>query len=109
MRERCYLPSTAVLRPFYCARQFPGPRSGPPDPLSPKPELPLMPLNQQDRKTLAEWLAALAEPTRLAVIAALAAGPKTVTELARVCKAEMVNVSHHLGVMKASGLVDSSR
>ena len=43
----------------------------------------------------AGWIAAIGEPTRLALIRALAVGAQTVTNLAREVGTEMVNVSHH--------------
>ncbi|AMV23733.1 HTH-type transcriptional regulator NmtR [Gemmata sp. SH-PL17] len=63
----------------------------------------------KDAKLQAEWLAAFGEPTRLALIRALAAGEKTVTNLAREVGAEMVNVSHHLSLLKDTGLVTVTR
>ena len=57
----------------------------------------------------AEWLVGFSEPTRLAVIHVLAAGSRTVTDLATVCKVEIVNLSHHLGVMRRAGLVVRER
>jgi ArsR family transcriptional regulator, nickel/cobalt-responsive transcriptional repressor len=57
-------------------------------------------------KIEADWIAAIGEPTRLAVLRALVIQDRTVTELATICQVEMVNMSHHLGVMKTAGLVD---
>ncbi len=62
-----------------------------------------------DRRAEAAWIAAIGEPTRLAIIRILIGGEKTVTELARACEAEVVNVSHHLGVMRAARLVKCER
>ncbi len=42
---------------------------------------------------LAAWLAAVAEPTRITIIRLLAAGEKTVTDLAKLSKIELVNTS----------------
>ena len=66
-----------------------------------------MPMNAH--RGQADWLAALGEPTRLAIIRALATGVKTVTQLATACDEEMVNVSHHLSVLKDGGLVSVER
>jgi len=63
----------------------------------------------EDLRAEADWLAAIGEPTRLTIIRTLAIGEKTVTELAKACKSEVVNVSHHLGVMRAAGLVKCDR
>ncbi|MCE9566531.1 MAG: metalloregulator ArsR/SmtB family transcription factor [Planctomycetes bacterium] len=60
-------------------------------------------------KAQAEWVFAFGEPTRLAIVRALATGVKTVTEVAKATKSEMVNVSHHLSVMKAAGVVAAER
>ncbi len=57
----------------------------------------------------AEWLAALGEPTRLSLLCVLATGQMTVTQLASAIQVEIVNVSHHLGLLKAVGLVTSER
>jgi len=54
----------------------------------------------EDLRAEADWLAAIGEPTRLTIIR---------TELAKACKSEVVNVSHHLGVMRAAGLVKCDR
>jgi ArsR family transcriptional regulator len=64
---------------------------------------------KHDPRAAAEWLAAFAEPTRLAIVKYLATGAKTVTELARACHTEIVNVSHHLGVMKTAGILVAER
>jgi|SRR5579862_8963275 len=50
-------------------------------------------------------LRALAEPERLRIVACLRNGPRNVTELAGLLNAEVVNVSHHLGVLRNAGLV----
>ena len=62
-----------------------------------------------DRRAEADWIAALGNLTRLAIIRALATGVKTVTELARECEDEIVNVSHHLGVLRGARLVACER
>jgi DNA-binding transcriptional ArsR family regulator len=53
----------------------------------------------------ARRLKALADPERLRIVNALFAGPKNVSDLATELESEIVNVSHHLGVLKAAGLV----
>lgn len=65
--------------------------------------------SSDDSKSQAAWIAAVGEPTRLAILRILATGEKTVTELAKVCQVEIVNVSHHLNLMKAAGLVTAER
>jgi ArsR family transcriptional regulator len=53
----------------------------------------------------ARKLRALAEPERLRIVQCLRDGPRNVSELAGLLKAEIVNVSHHLGVLRHAGLV----
>jgi len=57
----------------------------------------------------AEWLAGIAEPTRLTILKVLASGTRTVTELAKACGTEIVNISHHVNVMKNLGLLTAER
>ena len=61
------------------------------------------------QKVEAARFAAFGEPTRLAIIRHLAAGEQTVTKLAEACKVEIVNASHHLRILKDSGLVTAER
>jgi len=56
-------------------------------------------------KAQVAWLAALAEPTRIAVLLALARGEKTVTELSALCRMHSANMSHHLSMLKAVALI----
>ena len=53
----------------------------------------------------ARALRALADPERLRIIHCLRGGPRHVSELAAMLGAEVVNVSHHLGVLRHAGLV----
>lgn len=56
-------------------------------------------------QTCATLLQAIAESNRIRIIDCLRTGPKNVTELANLLKVEIVNVSHHLGVLRLGGLV----
>lgn len=56
-------------------------------------------------KEIAELLGSLAEPNRIMIIEILRAGSKNVTELSRMLNSEIVNVSHHLSVLRGTGLV----
>lgn len=56
-------------------------------------------------KECARSLRALADPERLKIVQCLQEGPKNVGELAVLLKVELANVSHHLGVLRATGLV----
>ncbi len=60
-------------------------------------------------KQIADVLAGFAEPTRLRIVDALRAGSKNVTELGKLLGVEIVNVSHHLGVLKQAGLVQDQK
>jgi DNA-binding transcriptional ArsR family regulator len=60
------------------------------------------PLNPQK---CAQLLSALAAPERLKIVRFLADGPHNVTEIAAMLEVAAVNVSHHLMVLKTSGLI----
>src|SRR5205823_2645303 len=53
--------------------------------------------------------AALADPTRRAILARLAAGPRSVTELAAPFKMTLPAVSKHLKVLERAGLISRGR
>ena|SRR5579871_6683448 len=57
----------------------------------------------------AEMLRALAEPLRLRIVDCLRSGPQSVGELSKLLEVEVVNVSHHLAVLRKAGLVESKR
>jgi len=57
----------------------------------------------------AEQLKALGEPLRLRIVSALRAGPMNVSELAESLSAELVTVSHHLGILRSARLVRTER
>ena len=50
-------------------------------------------------------LKAVADSDRLKIIDSLRHGSKTVSDLAKILRAEIVNVSHHLGVLRRRKLV----
>jgi len=54
-------------------------------------------------------LAALADPTRRAILARLAEGESTVTELAEPFEMSLPAVSRHLKVLERAGLISRSR
>jgi ArsR family transcriptional regulator len=60
-------------------------------------------------KECAHKLQALAEPNRIRIIECLRSGSKNVTQLAKELNIEIVNVSHHLGVLSEAGLVKSQK
>lgn len=90
----------AALGPRYFAITFPSglvsaPETAPDDPL------------QADH--CAEMLKALGEPMRLRIVDVLRNGPRNVGELSDELGAEVVTVSHHLGVLFHAGLVDREK
>ncbi|HUA55929.1 MAG TPA: metalloregulator ArsR/SmtB family transcription factor [Candidatus Sulfotelmatobacter sp.] len=58
---------------------------------------------------LSATLAALADPTRRAILARLSAGEATVTELAQPFAMSLPAVSKHLKVLQRAGLIARSR
>jgi DNA-binding transcriptional ArsR family regulator len=54
-------------------------------------------------------IAALADPTRREMLARLAQGPATVTELAEPFEISMPAITNHLKVLERAGLVERSR
>jgi DNA-binding transcriptional ArsR family regulator len=57
----------------------------------------------------ARALRALADPERLRIIHCLRGGERNVSELAALLDVEVVNVSHHLGVLRHAGLVQDEK
>ena len=62
-----------------------------------------------DAKRVAGMLAAVGEPTRMMILFRLAQGPHHVGQLATALGVPMVNMSHHLGVMRQAGLLDDEK
>jgi DNA-binding transcriptional ArsR family regulator len=58
---------------------------------------------------LSETFAALADPTRRAILARLTTGTRTVTELAEPFDITLPAVSRHLKVLEKAGLIERSR
>lgn len=65
--------------------------------------------DSKQARECAELLQALAEPNRIRIIDCLRTGSKNVTELAKLLNVEIVNVSHHLGVLRTAGLVNDEK
>lgn len=59
--------------------------------------------------TLSLTFAALADPTRRAMLARLARGPATVTELAKPFSISLPAISKHLKVLERAGLIQRGR
>lgn len=58
---------------------------------------------------LSKTFAALGDPTRLAIMSALAEGERTVTELAEPFDMTMPAVTKHLKVLERAGLIERGR
>ena len=58
---------------------------------------------------LSSTFSALADPTRRAILARLALGETSVTELAEPCRMSMPAVSKHLKVLERAGLITRGR
>jgi len=56
-----------------------------------------------------EKLKALGEPIRLRIVDLLRDGKQTVSEIAEQLDEEVVNISHHLGILYHAGLVQKQR
>jgi DNA-binding transcriptional ArsR family regulator len=60
-------------------------------------------------EALDRTFAALADPSRRAIVAALAAGPRTVGQLAAPLPMSLVAVSKHITVLERAGLVSRAK
>ena len=73
-------------------------------------ELPLhSPADPLQPQRCAKLLAALAAPERLEIIRFLRDGPRNVGDIADMLREPMVNTSHHLGVLRVAGLIQSEK
>ncbi|ADB16090.1 transcriptional regulator, ArsR family [Pirellula staleyi DSM 6068] len=54
-------------------------------------------------------LKALADPDRLRIVERLRAGHQNVSELAEALEMELANVSHHLGILRQAGIVETEK
>jgi DNA-binding transcriptional ArsR family regulator len=66
-------------------------------------------IDYQDARRIAGVLAAVGEPTRLWVLYRLTRGPHHVGRMAELVGIPMVNLSHHLGVLRQAGLIEDAR
>ncbi len=57
----------------------------------------------------AEKMMVLSDPSRLRIIRSLLSGSQNVGEIARLTNLDLHRVSHHLGIMRMVGLVESKR
>jgi ArsR family transcriptional regulator, nickel/cobalt-responsive transcriptional repressor len=70
---------------------------------------PLAITDLEQAKNCAKLLQAIAEPNRIRIIECLWDGSKNVTELSKALEVAIVNVSHHLGVLRSAGLVEDKK
>ena len=73
------------------------------------PRLKIAMRTQDDYQSCAARLKALADPDRLRIVSCLFAGPKNVSELAGELGAELVKISHHLGVLRHANVVKTEK
>ena len=64
-------------------------------------------IDRGSANVFAALLSAMAEPNRLRILWALRNSSRSVTELSQLTENSIVNVSHHLGIMKTSGILDA--
>jgi DNA-binding transcriptional ArsR family regulator len=80
-----------------------------------RPQLPKSPPFRVAMRTQVEFedcasrLKALADSDRLRIVSCLFRGPKNVSELASELGEELVKVSHHLGVLRHAGVVQTEK
>ena len=65
--------------------------------------------DQQKRQLKADLLKALGQPTRLKILELLAEGERCVCEIFPAIQEEQSNVSRHLALMKAAGILTSRK
>jgi DNA-binding transcriptional ArsR family regulator len=63
----------------------------------------------REARPVARMLAGLSDPSRLMIALCLLQRPHYVGELSEILRIPVVNVSHHLGVLKQAGLVEDTR
>ena len=66
-------------------------------------------LSSEQLEAVARLFGVLSEPSRLALLQALRAGPLNVSELMEACDMKQANVSKHLGVLHSHRLVKRER
>lgn len=66
-------------------------------------------IEYQDARRVAGVLAAVGEPTRMLILHQLTQAPQYVGQLSEQLGIPMVNMSHHLGVMRQAGLVEDTK
>src|SRR5262245_23387786 len=57
----------------------------------------------------AQQLSALASPDRLKIVRFLRSGPHNVTEIAEMLRTQLVNVSHHVTILRLAGIISGEK
>lgn len=65
--------------------------------------------NNADIELTASLISAMAHPLRLSIVAVLAEGKRSVTELCELLWGSQPNISHHLGILHRRNLVSIRR
>jgi ArsR family transcriptional regulator len=73
------------------------------------PPLKVVMRTDDDYQQCASRLKALADPDRLRIVNCLLGGPKNVSQLSQALGEDLVKVSHHLGVLRHAGVVQTER
>ena len=66
-------------------------------------------MTQDEAETLASFLKLLANPNRLAILALLRLGPRTVAEIETALAIRQPSLSQQLGVLREGGLITAER
>jgi ArsR family transcriptional regulator, nickel/cobalt-responsive transcriptional repressor len=66
-------------------------------------------LDRLSANNFAKLLEGMADPTRLRILTALKNGPLTVSDLGKVLEITIVNISHHLGIMRNGNILLSEK
>ena len=66
-------------------------------------------IESKDARVVANILSGIGDPIRMVVVHYLTAGPHYVGQLATLVGIPIVNMSHHLGVMRAAGIVENTK
>ena len=74
-----------------------------------KKKVPVKDASAVQAEATSKLLKAVADLDRLKILNYLRAGTKNVSELAELLDAEIVNVSHHLGVLRETKLVQDTK
>jgi len=66
-------------------------------------------ISHDEAREVAGILIGVADPIRMKIVQALLDGPQCVGDIAKVLELPMVNTSHHLKVMRQSGILEHEK